>query len=273
MSQEDPHGPITWEPGVWTIVWQDEFDGPAGSPPDPTKWKHQIGEDMWGNKELEYYTDSTDNSSLDGEGHLLITARQEAAGNKMYTSARLTTNGTYKRLYGKFEARMRLARGRGLWPAFWMMGDDFDQVGWPTCGEIDVMEQRGSVLTHVWSGLHGPGYGDRFVVLTAGLGLVPGGVDVDFHTYGVEWDPNNVVFLIDDVPFLQLNSRRRPPGARWVYEHPYFMILNMAVGGEFPGSPDETTVFPYSIAVDWVRVSARQTPDGDAGVEAGAAVE
>jgi beta-glucanase (GH16 family) len=262
MMQEDPNGPIVWQPGQWTVVWQDEFEGPVGSPPDPKRWKHQIGEDMWGNKELEYYTDSANNSALDGDGHLLITALQEAAGSKMYTSARLTTNGLFTRLYGRFEARMRLARGRGLWPAFWMMGDDFDQIGWPTAGEIDVMEQRGSDLGYVWGSLHGPGYSDRLDVFTTRVGRVPEGVDVDFHVYAVEWDPENVVFLIDDVPYFQLTPARRPSYARWVYDHPFFMIINMAVGGEFAGNPDETTVFPHTIAIDWVRVSARQ---GDAG--------
>jgi beta-glucanase (GH16 family) len=262
VTQEDPNGPIVWQPGSWTVVWQDEFEGAAGTPPDPTRWNHEVGEDMWAPKELQHYTDSTDNAALDGQGHLVITARQEAAGTKGYTSARLNTDGIFARAYGRFEARMRLGKGRGLWPAFWMMGNDFDQIGWPTAGEIDVMEQRGSELGHIWGSLHGPGYSDRLDVYTAGVGLVPDGTDAGFHDYAIEWDPGNVIFLVDDVPYFQLTPARRPPYARWVWDHPFFIILNLAIGGDFAGPPDQTTVFPQSIAIDWVRVSARQTDGG-----------
>jgi beta-glucanase (GH16 family) len=266
-TQEDPNGPVVWHPGSWTLVWQDEFEGPAGSPPDPTRWNHETGEDKWANKELEYYTDSTNNAALDGEGHLLITARQEMMGSKMYTSARLNTDGIFAQAYGRFEARVRLARGRGLWPAFWMLGNDFDQIGWPTAGEIDIMEQRGSDLTYNWGSLHGPGYSDKLDVYTPRSAAVPGGSDADFHVYAIEWDPGSVVFLIDDVPYFQLTPARRPYYARWVWDHPFFIILNVAIGGDFAGPPDATTVFPLSIAIDWVRVSARQ------GADAGAATD
>jgi beta-glucanase (GH16 family) len=261
-NQEDPNGPVVWHPGTWTVVWQDEFEGPAGTPPDPTRWNHETGEDMWAPKELQHYTDSTNNAALDGEGHLVITGRQEPTGTKMYSSARLNTKDLFERTYGRFEARMRSGKGRGLWPAFWMLGNDLDEAGWPSAGEIDIMEQRGSELRSNYGSLHGPGYSGTVDVYTAHIGAVSDGTDTSFHDYAVEWDPGNVIFLIDNVPYFQLTPARRPPYARWVWDHPFFMILNLAIGGDFAGPPDALTVFPQSITIDWVRVSARQ---GDAG--------
>jgi beta-glucanase (GH16 family) len=267
VSYEDPYGPVVWQPGRWTLVWHDEFDGVAGTPPDPTKWKHEIGGDGWGNKELQYYTDSPDNAALDGSGNLVITARQETFMGNAYTSARLTTDGLFAQEYGRFEARMRLGAGRGIWPAFWILGDDFDQVGWPTSGEIDIMEELGNDTTDVLGSVHGPAYGKVDVPATKAANI-PSGVDQGFHVYAVEWDPASIVFLVDDVPYFQITPARRPSYARWVFDHPYFVLVNLAVGGQFPGNPDATTVFPQTIAVDYVRVSVRAT--GDAGADADA---
>jgi beta-glucanase (GH16 family) len=257
---EDPHGPVTWQPGTWTLTWQDEFEGPAGTAPDPTKWAHELGGWGWGNGELQYYTDSTANAALDGEGHLLITARAEMVDKNAYTSARLRTKGLFSQAYGRFEARMKLVAGRGLWPAFWIMGDNFDEVGWPYAGELDIMEARGSAPDSIWASVHGPAPHKRDVYDTAGV-AVPGGA-TDFHVYAVEWDPASIVFLVDDAPFFQITPARRPSDAQWVYDHPFFILLNLAVGGEFPRDPDATTPFPSSLTVDWVRVSARVAADG-----------
>jgi beta-glucanase (GH16 family) len=262
--REDPHGPVTWTPGTWTIVWQDEFEGPAGTAPDPTKWAHETGNWGWGNHELQDYTDSTNNAALDGEGHLVITARAEPSNGSDYTSARLTTKGLFERTYGRFEARMRLPRGRGMWPAFWILGNDIDQVGWPKCGEMDIMEENGSLPTAVSSSLHGSVQTDNVDFADTQWQEVPGGADVDFHVYAVEWDPANIVFLVDDHAYFQLNHARRPI---WDYDHPFFILVNLAVGGLFPGPPDATTVFPQTLAVDYVRVSVRGG-NGDAGVDA-----
>jgi beta-glucanase (GH16 family) len=255
---DDPHGPVSWQPGSWTIVWQDEFEGAAGTAPDPTKWVHETGGWGWGNMELQNYTDSTSNAALDGDGHLVITARAEMSGANAYTSARLTTQGLYARTYGRFEARMRLAKGRGLWPAFWILGDDFDAVGWPSCGEMDIVEERGGSTGEISSSLHGPQRTAAIDVADTQYELVPGGADADYHVYAVEWDPADIVFLVDDKPFFQLTPARRP---LWVYDHPFFMLLNLAVGGLYPGPPDATTMLPQSISVDYVRVSVR-SPDG-----------
>jgi beta-glucanase (GH16 family) len=255
---------VTWQPGVWALTWSDEFEGPAGTPPDPTRWVHELGAGGWGNGELQTYTDSPDNAAQDGEGHLLITARADGEGAaRTYTSARLRTQGLFAQAYGRFEIRAKVANGRGLWPAFWIMGQDFDQVGWPDAGEMDIMEQRGSQPTVNWSSVHGPEMYTRFTSATQSV-TVPGGADTDFHVYAVEWDPENIVFLLDDMPFFQITPARRPSDAPWVYDHPFFMLLNMAVGGIFPGRPDDTTPFPAVMTVDWVRVSSRVTEDGGA---------
>ncbi|HVU50670.1 MAG TPA: glycoside hydrolase family 16 protein [Polyangia bacterium] len=263
---EDPYGSVVWHPGNWTVVWSDEFDGAADAPPDPTKWSYETGGWGWGNKELQNYTDSPTNGALDGNGHLVITARAEMSGTNAYTSARLTTKGHFSRTYGRFEARMRLATGAGLWPAFWIMGDDIDTVGWPSCGEMDIVEESGSNPAAVAGSVHGPvGKGPPALDAPASRWLeVPGGSDADFHVYAVEWDADNIVFLLDEVPYMQITPARRP---LWVWDHPFFMIVNLAVGGLFPGPPNATTVFPATITVDYVRVSAR-AGDGGAGDDA-----
>jgi beta-glucanase (GH16 family) len=257
--RDDPQGPVTWQPGSWTVVWHDEFDGPAGSAPDPTKWTPELGGGGWGNRELESYTDRPSNAALDGDGHLVITARAEPSDGEAYTSARLTTKGHFARAYGRFEARMRLAKGRGLWPAFWILGDDIDAVGWPSCGEMDIVEEKGGAPGSVSSSLHGPQRHAGIDVADTQFMDVVGGADVDFHVYAVEWDPDNIVFLFDDKPYFQLNPARRPV---WVFDHPFFITVNLAVGGLFPGSPDATTMLPQSITIDYVRVSARQDDGG-----------
>jgi beta-glucanase (GH16 family) len=258
---QSPYGPVTWQPGSWSIVWQDEFDGPADSAPDPAKWTYDVGGWGWGNKELQNYTDSLTNGALDGDGHLVITARAEMSGTNAYTSARLTTKGKYARAYGRFEARMKLANGHGLWPAFWIMGDDIDAVGWPTCGELDIMEENGAAPAVISGSVHGPQVNAPFDVPATRVVDVAGGSDADFHVYAVEWDPESIVFLFDDMPYFQITPPRRP---KWVYDHPFFIIVNLAVGGLFPGPPNAATPFPASITVDYVRVSAR-AGDGGAG--------
>jgi beta-glucanase (GH16 family) len=265
-SIQDPYGSVVWQPGNWTVVWRDEFDGPADAPPDPTKWSYETGGWGWGNEELQDYTDSPKNGALDGNGNLVITARAEASGTNDYTSARLTTKGHFAQAYGRFEARLRLATGIGLWPAFWIMGDDIDAVGWPNCGEMDIVEESGSNPVAVSSSVHGP-VGKHPPAIDAPATRwtdVAGGSDGDFHVYAVEWDPDNIVFLLDEMPYFQITPPRRPT---WVWDHPFFMIVNLAVGGLFPGPPTAATVFPATITVDYVRVSVRS---GDGGTDDGA---
>ncbi|HKK70165.1 MAG TPA: glycoside hydrolase family 16 protein [Candidatus Krumholzibacteria bacterium] len=244
--------------GTYVLTWSDEFDGPADTSPDPEKWTYDIGTGVngWGNAQLEYDTDRIENVRLDGEGHLEIVAREEEFGDRQYTSARIKTEGLFTQRYGRFEARIQLPRGQGIWPAFWMLGDDFRQVGWPDSGEIDIMEYRGQNPDEVLGTVHGPGYsggasiGARFI-------LDGGDFDAGFHVFSIEWTDDRITWFVDDVPY----HRVRPQdlgGREWVFDHPFFMILNVAVGGNFVGPPDETTRFPQTMRVDWVRVYERQ---------------
>lgn len=247
----------------WTLVWSDEFDGPSGALVDAGKWVFDVGGNGWGNQELEYYTDRPRNASLNGEGALAIQALRETyAGpdgvTREYTSARLKTQGTFEQAYGRFEARLKVPRGQGLWPAFWMLGNDIGASGWPRCGEIDVMENIGREPSTVHGTIHGPGYSGG-----GGIGApftLPGGARVadDFHVFAVEWEPAAIRWHVDGTLYQTRTSADLPPGQRWVFDHPFFLLLNVAVGGSWPGSPDATTVFPQTMLVDYVRVYRRQ---------------
>ncbi|MFE3456822.1 family 16 glycosylhydrolase [Nocardiopsis aegyptia] len=233
------------------LVWSDEFDGPAGAAPDPANWNHETGDHGWGNGELQNYTDSRENSALDGNGNLVITARQEAGGG--YTSARLTTQDKVEQAYGRFEARIRIPTGQGVWPAFWMLGDNFPETPWPDSGEIDIMENVGHEPGTVHGTVHGPGYSGANGI-GASYGHPRGGAFTDdFHVYAVEWTPDSITWSVDDVPFNTLTPADLG-GRTWVYDHAFFVILNVAVGGAWPGYPDETTRFPQQMVVDYVRI-------------------
>jgi beta-glucanase (GH16 family) len=235
------------------LVWSDEFDGPAGQKLSADKWVYETGGSGWGNNQLEYDTDRAENASLDGSGALVITARQESTMGNSYTSARLKTQGKFEHTYGRYEARMRLPFGQGMWPAFWMLGTDIGSAGWPTCGEIDIMENVGKEPSIVHGTIHGPGYSGG-----AGLGApyaLPGGARFadDYHVFAVEWEETAIRWYVDG----ELYGTRTPSdlsGKRWVYDHPFFILLNLAVGGQWPGNPDGTTTFPQTLRVDYVRV-------------------
>ena len=245
----------------WVLTWGDEFDGPNGSGIDASKWIAEIGGNGWGNKELEYYTSRTQNASLQ-DGNLVIKAVQEKyAGpdgvTRDYTSARLKTQGKFSQEYGRFEARIKIPRGQGMWPAFWMLGDDFDKVGWPACGEIDIMENIGKEPATIYGSIHGPGYiGD------VGLGApykVANGRQFsdDFHVYAVEWEPDTIRLYVDDYLYSTRTRAELKPGWKWPFDHPFFILLNLAIGGDWPGNPDATTVFPQTMLVDYLRVYRR----------------
>lgn len=236
------------EPGE--LVWSDEFDGAAGDAPDPANWNHETGDHGWGNQELQNYTESRENSALDGDGNLVITARQEADGS--YTSARMTTQNNVEHSFGRVEARVQLPSGQGIWPAFWMLGSDFPETEWPDSGEIDIMEFIGSDVGTVHGTVHGPGYSGG-----EGVGASydhPEGGDFSdgFHVFAIDWEPGSITWSVDGVPFNTITSE--DVGGEWVYDQEFFMILNVAVGGEWPGYPDETTEFPQEMKVDYVRV-------------------
>ncbi|PZE90032.1 glycoside hydrolase family 16 protein [Curtobacterium sp. MCBD17_008] len=232
------------------LLAADEFDGPAGSAPNPGIWRHDLGGGGWGNGELEVYTDSRRNSALDGNGNLAITARREADGS--YTSARLTTQGTYSVQYGRVEARIKIPRGQGIWPAFWMLGADLPQVGWPACGEIDVMENIGREPGTIHGTVHGPGYSGAEGIGTAAT--LPSGAFADaFHVYAVDWRPGSISWSVDGATYRTITPADTN-GDPWVFDKPFFVVLNVAVGGGWPGAPDATTPFPQQMLVDWIRV-------------------
>jgi beta-glucanase (GH16 family) len=251
-------------PAVWSLVWSDEFDGPNGSAVDSTKWSFDVGGNGWGNNELETYTNSTANAYRDG-GQLVIKVLKETVTGsdgikRDYTSARLLTNNKFSQTYGRFEARIKIPYGQGIWPAFWMLGDNIGTAGWPNCGEIDIMENIGKEPSMVHGTFHGPGYSGA-----NGIGApyaLPNGQKFSdaFHTFAVEWEPNVVRFYVDGLLYKTTVPADLPAGKSWVFDHPFFIILNVAVGGYWPGNPDGTTVFPQQMLVDYVRVYQRTTP-------------
>ena len=240
----------------WELVWSDEFDGPADSPPNPDNWVYNIGGDGWGNNQLEYNTDQTSNVRHDGDGFLRIVARQESFEGNDYTSARITTKDRYEFTYGRVEARIRLPEGRGIWPAFWMLGANFDEVGWPACGEIDILELRGDEPEVVLGTVHGPGYAAGESI--SGEYEHDQSVANDFHVYAVEWDPEHITWFFDDEVVHTVNPGDLPGTSPWVFDGDFFLILNVAVGGTFLEDPDETTEFPATMGVDYIRVYERQ---------------
>lgn len=251
----------------WRLVWNDEFDGPAGAPPDLQKWQPAIGGQGWGNQEWEYYTGHAENAALDGNGALVITARAvpDPASSGLdcwygpcrYTSARLLTRERFEFTYGWVEARIRLPGGQGVWPAFWILGGNYSAVGWPECGEIDVMENIGREPGRIHGTVHGPGY-YRDDGLSGPFDLPAGqAFKDDFHVFALEWEPGALRWYVDGQRYFAVTPAQLPAGARWVFDHPFFLLLNVAVGGLWPGYPDETTVFPQAMLVDYVRVYQR----------------
>jgi beta-glucanase (GH16 family) len=242
----------------WTLVWSDEFNGPNGSAVDKAKWVSEAGGNGWGNHELEFYTSRIRNAYQE-DGNLVIRVLKEKyAGQhgvtRNYTSARLKTQGKFTQAYGRFEARIKIPRGQGIWPAFWMLGDDIDEVGWPTSGEIDIMENIGKEPTVIHGTIHGPGYLGRKGIGTP-YSLPDGKPFADaFHIFAVEWEPHAIRFYVDDHLYATRTPADLPPRTKWVYDHPFFLLLNVAVGGSWPGNPDASTSFPQIMLVDYVRV-------------------
>jgi beta-glucanase (GH16 family) len=249
----------------WKLVWNDEFAQPDGSSPDPGKWSYDIGrgESGWGNNESEYYTRRTNNIRVD-HGQLVIEACREKFGGAAFTSARIVTKDSWT--YGRFEARIKIPYGQGIWPAFWMLGTNITSAGWPACGEIDIMENIGREPALVHGTIHGPGYsGDNGI---GGPCSLPDKAAFagDFHLYAVEWSTNQIKWFVDGRQYFTVTPTNLPPGKSWVYTRPHSIILNLAVGGNWPGKPDGTTTFPQRMTVDYIRVYKylpRSMPPGD----------
>lgn len=249
------------QPG-WSLVWSDEFDGGAGTPPDPATWQPEVGGHGWGNEELQYYSGSTENAALDGAGHLAIVVRRvepQLRGHFdgcAYSSARLVSKDRVAFTHGLVQARVRLPRGRGIWPAFWMLGQDIDEVGWPRCGEIDVMENFGTDPAVVHGTVHGPGYSGA-AGITASYRADAGLAD-DFHVYAVHWEPHRIRWYLDDHLYATVTPDDLG-GRPWVFEHDFYLLLNVAVGGAFSVDPDPAATFPQAMLVDFIRVHERSS--------------
>ena len=237
----------------WQLTWSDDFNGAAGSAPDKAKWAFDIGtgNNGWGNNELQYYTNQPSNIQLDGSGKLVITARNESFSGSGFTSARIKTQGLFAQVYGRIEARIKTTTGPGIWPAFWMLGADIDTKPWPQCGEIDIMEQRGQQPAITHGSVHGPGYSGGNAK-TKSYTLPNGRFDSDYHVYAVEWGENYIDYFVDD--FLYYRITPQDVTGEWVYNKPFFLLLNVAVGGNFVGFPTSGTPFPQSMLVDYVKV-------------------
>jgi len=232
------------------LVVQDEFS--TNGSINSTFWTHDIGtgSNGWGNNELQYYTDRPENIKVEN-GMLKITARREQFMGAGYTSARIMSKGKIEQKYGRIEARIKLPWGKGLWPAFWLLGADIDEVSWPACGEIDIMEYLGNNPTSVFGTLHGPGYSGGEAI-SKNYTLSNNRFDNDFHIFGIEWGENYINFYVDDVLYNHLTPE--DVTGEWVFNKPFYIILNMAVGGDYPGSPNSETVFPQEMLIDYVRV-------------------
>jgi beta-glucanase (GH16 family) len=251
-------------PSVWSLIWQDEFNGANGSAIDSAKWAAEVGGWGWGNNELETYTSRIDNA-FQNDGALTLKAIKEhfvGSDNitREYTSARLISRNKFSATFGRFEARLKIPFGQGIWPAFWMLGNDIDSAGWPTCGEVDIMENIGREPTTIHGTIHGPGYSGGSGI-SSSYSLPNNQAFADsFHTYAVEWEPNVVRFYCDGILYATRTPADLPPGKTWVFDHPFFILMNVAVGGSWPGNPDATTIFPQAMQVDYVRVYQRSTP-------------
>ncbi len=228
----------------WRLVWQDEFDGTSLGP----AWSAETGGNGWGNNEKQFYR--AENARVEG-GFLVIEARKEPFESRAYTSARLKTQGRASWRYGRIEARIRVPRGQGIWPAFWMLGENITTARWPACGEIDILEVIGREPRRVYGTVHGPGYSGAGGV-SSFFSLPSGEVADQFHVCAVEWEPAAIRWYVDDTLYKTVTPA--DVKGRWVFDQPFFVILNVAVGGNWPGDPDETTTFPQKMSVDYVRV-------------------
>ena len=246
------------EPSKWVLTWSDEFEDESI---DPTKWAHMIGDGTdygeqpgWGNNEQQYYTENPANSGItvddNGESVLYIEAINEQFGESEYTSAKLTTDSLFAFRFGKVEARIKLPYSQGIWPAFWTLGSNKPEVDWPGCGEIDILEMIGGAEETVHGNVHYVNSDHEHDEDLGSSTLIEEKFCDDYHIYSIEWSPENIKWLVDGEYFHE----KEITADMKEYLRSHYLILNMAVGGYWPGYPDETSVFPQKMLVDYVRV-------------------
>lgn len=252
LSSCDNSGQVL-EDRNYQLVWSDDFDAAKGEGLDLTMWTHDIGtgQNGWGNNELQYYTDRPENVSHDGEGNLVITAKREAFEGRPFTSARIKTQGLFSQKYGRFEAKLKTPYSPGLWPALWLLGSNITEVSWPQCGEIDIMELRGQEPDLIHGSVHGPGYSGGNAV-SKGFALQNARFDTKFHEFAVEWGEDFVDYFVDG--FLYQRITPDDVSGEWVFNTDFFLILNVAVGGNYVGSPTDQSIFDQTMVIDYVRV-------------------
>lgn len=248
-SSPTPLATPEWNRPGWNLAWHDEFNS---TELDLKNWTFDLGGGGWGNQEWEAYTSRPENIRVEN-GMLVIEAREEPTtlSEHPYSSARIKTQGLHAWQYGRVEARLKLPYGQGIWPAFWMLGDTIREKGWPACGEIDIMDFAGREPTLIHSAVHAPGYSGLQAV-GSDITLPEDSLRNDFHVYAMEWEQNEIRWYVDDQQYFKVTPEDVP--APWIFDHPFFIILNLAVGGVWPGYPDTTTVFPQYLYVDYVRV-------------------
>ena len=230
------------------LVWSDEFDATAGAPPDPRWWRPETGGHGWGNAEQQTYTDARENAAHDGQGNLVIRATHSGSDT---TSGRLVTKGRFTFQYGRLECRVRVAPGQGVWSAVWALGANIDEVPWPGCGEIDIVECVGTEPRRLFGTVHCPGH--------SGLDGLSGefwsttSLPSGFRTYAVDWSPGQIAWYIDGAEYFVVT--RGSIGRSWVFDHPFYLLMNLAVGGTL-GGPLGDTALPSEMLIDYVRLYA-----------------
>jgi beta-glucanase (GH16 family) len=253
-TENEFESPLSYE--GYTLVWNDEFEGNSLS----SDWVFDLGDGCpdlcgWGNNELQSYTQ--DNVRVQ-DGHLIIQARRERSGGRDYTSSRIKTKDKQSFKYGRIDIRAKLPKGQGIWPALWMLGDNIDQVGWPRCGEIDIMEMVGGNAFGRDNRVHGTVHWDNngsHAEFGGHVTLNNGIFNDKFHVFSIIWDEAKIVWLLNDDPFHEIDTS---PSGLDEFRESFFFLFNVAVGGNWPGSPDGTTTFPQQMVVDYVRVFQKE---------------
>jgi hypothetical protein len=234
-------------PGM-KLTWSDEFNGKTL---DASSWTYESGGGGWGNNELEYYTSNTKNSFLSG-GNLIIEARKEIMGSNNYTSARIVSRDKRTFTYGRIDIRARLPKGKGIWPALWMLGNNISSKPWPACGEIDIMELLGDNPRVTYGTMHWGPAGGGSTHIGGNYTLSSGSFYDQFHVFSLKWETDKLVFLVDDV--IYFTGTKSQVNGDYPFDKPFFFIMNVAVGGNWPGNPDATTTFPQRMILDYVRI-------------------